>query len=119
MKFTFYTFARYSFTDFLKFGIGWVIKHGASLICGNESIVRRGGLINTQHVYGSVSLFHGALEMNYSKISFCNLGAGRLNCELPLLAWVPLPSFKMISLSVLEILLFNIYFLELKYLMLP
>lgn len=108
MKFTFYTFACYSFTDLLKIGMGWAIKHGALFICGNESIVRRGDLINTQHIYGSVSLSHGVLEMTYSKISFCNLDARRLNYALPLLTHVPLHSFKMISPSVLEILLFNI-----------
>lgn len=50
--------------------------------------------------------------------SFCSYCPGRLNYELPVLAWAPL-TLKMVSPSVLEILLFNIHFLERKYLVLP
>lgn len=89
MKFTFYAFACYSFTDFLQSGIEWVIEHGALLICGNENIVRRSGLINSQYIHGSVSLPWELGDHVSQTFRFCNLGAGRLNCELPLLAWAP------------------------------
>ena len=70
MHFTFYAFARYSFTDFLQFGTGWAIEHGALFICGNESVIRSGAVISTQHIYGSVGLSQGASEVSYSKPFF-------------------------------------------------
>lgn len=71
MTFTFYTFARCSFTDFLKLAIGGTIKYGALFICGNESMVRRGGLVSVQHIYHPVNLARGVLEITNSKPFFC------------------------------------------------